>query len=78
MEYKMIYRAYRHAELISRQGVMRDQEGAVERREAQNVSETRDWSATLNEFAEEGFAVKDSGALPMAENIVFWALLERR
>ena len=77
MEYKMVYRAYRHAQLISRQGAMRDQEGVVERSEAQYVDEARDWSNTLNEFAKDGFTVKDSGALPMADNIVFWALLER-
>ena len=77
MEYKMIYRAYRHAQLISRQGTMRDQEGAVDRSEAQYVNEAKDWSNTLNEIVKEGFAVKNSGALPLADNIVFWALLER-
>jgi hypothetical protein len=77
MEYKLVYRAYRHAQLLSRQGAMRDQEGSMERSEAQYVNEAGDWSSTLNEFAKEGFAVKDSGALPMADNIVFWALLER-
>jgi hypothetical protein len=77
MEYKMVYRAYRHAQLISRQGAMRDQEGAVERSEAQYVNEAKDWSDTLNEFAKGGFIVKNSGALPLADNIVFWALLER-
>jgi len=77
MEYKMIYRAYRHAQLLSRQGTMRDQEGAVERSEAQYVDEAGDWSNTLNKFVKEGFAVKNSGALPLADNIVFWALLER-
>jgi hypothetical protein len=77
MEYKMVYRAYRHAQLMSRQGAMRDQEGVVERSEAQYVNEAKDWSITLNEFVKEGFDVKNSGALPMADNIVFWALLER-
>jgi hypothetical protein len=77
VEYKMVYRAYRHAQLMSRQGAMRDQEGEVERSEAQYVTEAEDWSSTLNGFAKEGFAVKNSGALPMADNIVFWALLER-
>ena len=32
----------------------------------------------LNESAREGFTVKDSGALQFADNIVFWALLEKR
>jgi len=77
MEYKMVYRAYRHSQLTSRQGAMRDEEGDMKRSEAQYVNEAGDWSNTLNEFAKEGFAVKDSGALPMADNIVFWALLER-
>jgi hypothetical protein len=77
MEYKMVYRAYRHAQLMSRQGTMRDQEGEAERNEAQNASEASDWSNALNKLAKEGFAVKDSGALPMADYIVFWALLER-
>jgi hypothetical protein len=78
MEYKMIYRAYRHAQLLSRQESMRDQEGVSERSEAQYVNEARDWSNTLNEFVNEGFAVKNSGALPMTDNIVFWALLQRQ
>jgi hypothetical protein len=78
MEYKMIYRAYRHAQLLSRQESMRDQEGVSERSEAQYVNEAGDWSNTLNEFVNEGFAVKNSGALPMADNIVFWALLQRQ
>ena len=77
VEYKMVYRAYRHAQLMSRQGAMRDQEGEVERSEAQYVTEAEDWSGTLNGLAKEGFAVKNSGALPMSDNIVFWALLER-
>lgn len=73
----MIYRAYRHAQLMSRQGTMRDQEGETERSEAQYVNEAEDWSNTLNDFANQGFAVESSGALPMADNIVFWALLLR-
>ena len=77
VEYKMVYRAYRHAQLMSRQGAMRDQEGEVERSEAQYVGEAEDWSNTLNGLANEGYEVKNSGALPMADNIVFWALLER-
>ena len=77
VEYRMVYRAYKHAQLMSRQGAMRDQEGEVERSEAQYVNEAKDWSNTLNDFANEGYAVKNSGALPMADNIVFWALLER-
>jgi hypothetical protein len=77
VEYKMVYRAYRHAQLMSRQGSMRDQEGEEERSEAQYVNEAENWSDTLNGFATEGFTVKNCGALPMADNIVFWALLER-
>ena len=58
--------------------MIRDQEQYVARSEAQEVSEAQDWSNILNESAREGFAVKDSGALQFAEDIVFWALLERR
>jgi hypothetical protein len=78
MEYKLVYKAYSHTQLVGRQGVMRDQDQYVRRSEAQYVSEAQDWSNILNESAREGFAVKDSGALQFAENIVFWALLEKQ
>jgi hypothetical protein len=78
MEYKLVYKAYSHTQLMGRQGVMRDQDQYVTRSEAQYVSEAQDWSNILNESAREGFAVKDSGALQFAENIVFWALLEKQ
>jgi hypothetical protein len=76
-EYKLIYRAYSHSQLVGRQGVMRDQEAYEARSEAQYVSEAQDWSDVLNESAKEGFTVKDSGALQLAEGIVFWALMEK-
>lgn len=78
MEYKLVYKAYSHTQLMGRQAVIRDQDQYVTRSEAQYVSEAQDWSNILNESAREGFAVKDSGALQFAENIVFWALLEKR
>ncbi len=57
---------------------MREQDQFEARSEAQYASEAQDWSNVLNQSAREGFAVKDSGALQFAENIVFWALLEKR
>ena len=78
MEYKLVYKAYSHTQLIGRQTVIRDQDQYEVRSEAQYVSEAQDWSNILNESAREGFTVKDSGALQFADNIVFWALLEKR
>jgi hypothetical protein len=77
MEYKLIYKAYSHAQLIGRQGVVREQERYEARNEAQYLSEAQDWSNALNGPAGEGFRVKDSGALQFADDIVFWALMER-
>jgi hypothetical protein len=77
MEYKLVYRAYSHAQLIGRQSASRDREGLEASSEAQYVNEAQDWSHTLNASAKEGFRVKDSGVLPLVDNIVFWALLEK-
>lgn len=77
VEYKLIYRAYSHAQLMGRQKVVRDQERSDSGSEAQYITEAQDWSGTLNAHAKEGFRVKDSGVLQFADNIVFWALLER-
>jgi hypothetical protein len=77
VEYKVIYRSYSHTRLIGRQSVIRDQEDTDERSEAQSVNEAEDWSSSLNSSAKEGFTVKDSGALPLVDSIVFWALLEK-
>jgi len=77
MEYKMVYKAYSHTQLLGRQGVMRDQEDYLDQSEAQFEHEARDWSDTLNASAREGFTVKNSGAMPLADSIVFWALLEK-
>jgi len=77
MEYKMVYRAYSHTQLIGRQGTMRDQEDYQERSVAQYANEAQDWSNVLNESASGGFAVKNGGAFPLGDSIVFWALLEK-
>jgi len=45
--------------------------------ETQSADEAQDWSDNLNSFAKKGFVVKNSGALQMSDNIVFWALLEK-
>jgi len=78
MEYRMIYKAYNHAQLMGRQGMVRDQERYEARNEAQYLSEAQDWSNALNAAVGEGFTVKDSGAIQFAEDIVFWALMEKR
>jgi hypothetical protein len=57
--------------------MVRDREGFEERSEAQSTTEAKDWSGALNTSAKEGFTVKDSGVLSLADNIVFWALLEK-
>ena len=80
MEYKLIYRAYSHAHLLSRSNYIRDREEDEVREariETQSADEARDWSNNLNAFAAKGFVVRDSGALQMTDNIVFWALLEK-
>ena len=81
MEYKLVYRSYSHTQLLSRSNYVRDrEEDAVRdaRIETQSADEAQDWSDNLNSFAEKGFVVKNSGALQMSDNIVFWALLEKR
>ena len=77
VEYKVIYRSYSHTRLIGRQDMIRDQEGFEERSDIQSLDEAKDWSNSLNSSAKEGFTVKDSGALSLADSIVFWALLEK-
>jgi len=78
MEYKMVYKAYSHAQLIGRQGAMRDQEDYQERSVLQYSEEAQNWSDILNASASEGFTVKNSGAFPLADSIVFWSLLEKQ
>ena len=81
MEYKLVYRSYSHAQLLSRSNYVRDREEDAVREariETQSTDEAKDWSNNLNSFAEKGFVVKNSGALQMSDNIVFWALLEKR
>lgn len=80
MEYKLIYRAYSHTELLARSNYIRDREEKGEREariETQSVNEAQDWSNNLNAFAKEGFVVRNSGTLQLFDNIVFWALLEK-
>jgi hypothetical protein len=80
MEYKLVYRPYSHTQLLSRSNYIRDKEESdvkAARIETQSVEEAKDWSEHLNALAREGFVVKNSGALQMADDIVFWALLER-
>jgi hypothetical protein len=80
MEYKLVYRSYNHTDLIMRGNLVRRREEDDEKKsriEAQSADEARDWSANLNAFAKEGFVVRNSGALQMSDDIVFWALLEK-
>jgi hypothetical protein len=77
MEYRFVYRAYSHTRLMGAQGAMRDQEEYLGRSVSQSNTESQDWSNILNEFANDGYTVKNSGAFPLADNVVFWALLER-
>ncbi len=80
MEYKLIYRSYSHTQLLSRSNYARNKEEDEEKEariEAQSADEAHDWSDNLNAFAKEGFVVRNSGALQMLDNIVFWALLEK-
>jgi len=81
VEYKLVYRAYGHNELLVRSDYVRDREEGDEAREAkieaQSAEEARDWSNNLNALAKEGFVVRNSGALQLFDNIMFWALLEK-
>jgi hypothetical protein len=80
VEYKLIYRSHSHTELLARSNYIRDieeKEVREARIETQSADEARDWSNNLNALAEKGFEVRNSGALQMTDNIVFWALLEK-
>lgn len=73
----MVYRAYSHKDLTGGFRTVVHQESYEDSSEAQYVNEAEDWSKTLNTLAKERFIVKNSGALQLSDNIVFWALLER-
>jgi hypothetical protein len=77
VEYKLVYRAYSHKQLAGGFRMIIDQDSYEDTSEAQYVNEAEDWSKTLNKLAKEGFIAKNSGALQLSDNIVFWALLER-
>ncbi|HMD79516.1 MAG TPA: hypothetical protein VKF39_06000 [Nitrososphaerales archaeon] len=77
MEYKLVYRAYSHKELTGGFRMIIHEESFEDTKEAQSVNEAEDWSRTLNTLAKERFIVKNSGALQLSDNIVFWALLGR-
>jgi hypothetical protein len=77
VEYKLAYRAYSHKQLTGGFRMITDQDRHEDPSETQYVNEAEDWSKTLNTLAKEGFIVKNSGALQLSDNIVFWALLER-
>jgi len=76
MKYKAIYKAYSHAQLVGKVRYRGDEpvEAAAE---AQSVREAEDWSEILNLSANEGFTIKEGGVLSLADNIVFWAFLEK-
>jgi len=76
MEYKAIYKAYSHAQLVGKVKY-RDDEPEEATAEAKSVREAEDWSKILNLSANEGFRIKEGGALQSADNIVFWAFLEK-
>jgi hypothetical protein len=76
MEYKAIYKAYSHAQLVGKVRY-RDDEPDEAAAEAQSVREAEDWSEILNLSAKEGFSIKEGGVLHSADNIVFWAFLEK-
>jgi hypothetical protein len=77
MEYKLVFRAYNHSQLFGGQRIRGDLEESG-KSENQSVLEAKDWSATLNASAREGFNVKNSGVLSIVDNLVFWALLEKQ
>ena len=76
MEYKAVYKAYSHAQLVGKVRY-RDDKPDEEATEAQSVREAEDWSEILNLSAKEGFSIKEGGVLQSADNIVFWAFLEK-
>jgi len=76
MEYKAIYKAYSHAQLVGKVRY-RDDEPDEAATDAQSAREAEDWSRILNLSAKEGFVIKEGGALQSADSIVFWAFLEK-
>ncbi len=76
MEYQFVYLPYTNSRFLGSHRT-RDRRGYEESSEDQVVMEAQDWSKMLNEAAEEGYVVKESGVLQMAENVVLWALLEK-
>ena len=77
MQYKAIYRAYSHALVARKFRTSDDSESEETVAEAKSVKEALDWSEYLNGAAKEGFRIREGGALQLADNLVFWAILEK-
>jgi hypothetical protein len=69
MEYKLIYRPYDLSRLVEQ---ARGEKGTWFA-----TKETGDWNNALNEYAKQGWKVKNSGVIEAGREIVFWALLEK-
>ena len=41
------------------------------------VCENTDWDHSLNEYAKDGWILKNSGTVVASNDIIFWALLEK-
>jgi hypothetical protein len=68
MQYKVVYRPYDLPTFISIAKLEGDRHGG---------REAMDFDAILNEHAEHGWKVINSGTILYGTNIVFWALLEK-
>ncbi len=77
VEYKLIYKAYTHNELVGRTQEFRYTGGSEAGVQVAVVREAKAWSETLNGAAKQGFRVRESGILQLTDSILFWALLER-
>jgi hypothetical protein len=77
VEYQFVYITYSIVQLLGQQRSRQRTGYNSENNAAQPIMEIPEWSAFLNQAAQEGYSIKESGVLQMPENVVFWALLEK-
>jgi hypothetical protein len=69
MEYKVVLKPYDLTSAIGRA------KGGLGTDEA--TWEAGEWNTSLNKYANEGWVIKNSGALVSGRDLLFWVLLER-
>jgi hypothetical protein len=76
VEYRFVYMSYTHRQLLSKQK-SEGRLGYDDSSKPKIMVEAEDWSRGLNEAAEEGFSVKESGVMQIEDSVVLWALLSK-